>query len=117
MLGRSYISSIYEYKTYIFSSRVTIVARHISRSIWTTAYVLGAVETSPDFIAQVDMDIRDMNDLNWSFPADCRSLDFWLDGHRYCVRLNSWPLTQAENSQAEELRCTGADGHDPEVVG
>ena len=104
-------------KDYILSGRIAVIPRRISRSIRSAANILGTIITSTSLIAQIDMNVRNMRNLDRSLPANswtrCGGFSAHLDG----VSCDIWPLAKSENCQAEELGSECSDCHFAEVMG
>jgi hypothetical protein len=63
------------------------------------------------------MDVRDVNDLKGGFSAGSWAGGGGLRSHWNSISFDSWPLAESKYCKAEELRGSGADCHDSEVMG
>lgn len=76
----------------IFSSRIVSDTRLVIRGIRPATDILGAIITSTRLIKKVYMDIRYMDDLNWSFSTGVRSSCVWLGGQSDIIFFDIRPL-------------------------
>ena len=106
-----------EIMTHISSSGVVCSSRLVRSCVRPATDVLGAVVTRASLIAQVHVDIRNMNNLNWSFSTGGWTSCIRLSTHGNGVRLYVWPLAEPKDGKAEKLGSPGADCHDSEIVG
>jgi hypothetical protein len=88
---------------YIFSGRITVVSWCIGSRVWSTTNVLRTIITCTNLITQINMNIRDMNDLDWGFSTGNWTNGIWFSAHRYSVSCDVGPLAKPEDCEAEEL--------------
>ena len=86
----------------ILSSGIIGDTNSIIGGIGTTANVLGAVVTGACLVAQVNMNVRNMNNLDRGLSTRCWTSGVWFGSHLNRVWFNVWPLTQTEDGETEE---------------
>jgi len=109
--------SIWETDTHICSSWIAVISWRICTCVWSAANVLRTIVTCTSLIAQINMDVRNVNHLKGRFSAGSWAGGGRLGSHWNSIRFDSWPLAESKYCKAEELRGSGADCHDSEVMG
>ncbi len=104
-------------KTHIRSSRIVCGSRLVCSCVGSATDILCTIITRASLITQVNMDVGNMNNLNWRFSTGSWTSGIGFGAHGNCVGFYIWPLTKSKDCKAEELRGPGADCHDSEVVG
>ena len=92
-------------------------SRLIISRIGSAANILRAIITRTRLIAQIHMNVRDMDDLDWSLAAWGRARGGGFGGHGHGVGLHCGPLAEPEDGKTEECGGAGADCHYAKIVG
>lgn len=104
-------------ETHIFPCGITVVPRRISSRIRSTTDILRTVVTRARLIAQIDMDVRNVHNLDRRLATWLGAGGVGLGAHGDRVLFHGRPLAEAEDGQAEELGGARPDDHLAEVVG
>lgn len=101
----------------ILPSRIIRHTGLIISRIRPAANILRAIIAGTSLITQINMDIRDVDDLNWRFSTRRWTGSIWFVCHRDGVCCDIGPLAEAKDCQTEEGGGPGSDSHDAEVMG
>jgi hypothetical protein len=103
--------------THIYSSWITRISRRVCSGVRSAANILRTIIIRANLVAQVNVNVRNMNDLNWRFSTGSRTCRSWFATHGDGISFNVWPLAESKDCKTKQLRRSGADCHDPEVMG
>ncbi len=101
----------------IFTSGIVCDTRLIVSRVWPTANILRAVITCTGLIGEIDVDIRDVDNLNWGVSAGIWTGSIRFGGQGDVVCFDRGILAEPEEGEAEDGRSPGSNGHFTKVVG